>query len=126
MVYLFISFAAIVFFEVFARSNAVTDVRTITDAVARAFEIIRDPAVSDLEKEKASRRGAATIVKYLALTLLKISAAIMLSSLALWLLCLIADVPFKNAVALSASLIVIAGLIPLMLVYGGLRHVFRH
>lgn len=126
MVYLFISIAAVIFFETFARIGVLGDVRKLNSAVAQAFAVIRDPATSDLEKEKASRRGALQVSKHLGLTLVKISAAVALSTLALWILCRLADVPFQNAVSLSASLVVIIALIPMMLIYGGLRHVFRH
>ena len=126
MVYLFIAAAAVLFYEVFARSGAIGDARSLTAAVRSAFETIRDPALSDLEKEKASRRGAVEVLKYLALTLGKIAAAIALSTLALWILCRLAGLPFQSALAHSASLVVIAALIPLMLIYGRLRHVFGH
>ncbi len=126
MVYLVIATAAILFYEVFARSGALDDVRSLSAAVRTALETIRDPAISDLEKEKASRRGALDVMKHLALMLTKITAAIVLSTLALWVLCRLADLSFQSAIAHSASLVVIAGLVPLMLIYGRLRHVFRH
>ena len=126
MVYLVIATAAILFYEVFARSGALADVRNLSGAVRTATATIRDPSISDMEKELASRRGAVDILKHLALTLIKIVAAIALSTLALWILCRLADIPFEKAVSHSASLLVIAGLVPLMLIYGRLRHVFRH
>ncbi len=126
MVYLVIGTAAILFYEVFARSGALDDVRHLGAAVRTASATIRDPAISDLEKEKASRRGAIDVLKHLGLTLIKIIAAITLSTLALWVLCRLAEIPFLSAISHSASLLVIAGLVPLMLIYGRLRHVFRH
>ena len=126
MVYLVIATAAILFYEVFARSGALTDVRNLGGAVRTASATIRDPSISDLEKEMASRRGAVDVLKHLALTLIKIVAAIALSTLALWVLCRLADIPFHSAISHSTSLLVIAGLVPLMLIYGRLRHVFRH
>ena len=126
MVYLVIATAAILFYEVFARSGTLDDVRNLSGAVRTAAATIRDPSISDMEKELASRRGAVDVLKHLALTLIKIVAAIALSTLALWVLCRLADIPFEKAISHSASLIVIAGLVPLMLIYGRLRHVFRH
>ena len=120
---LFISTAAILFYEAFARLGTLRDVRTLNGTVAEAFKVIRDPQASDLEKERASRRGSVRVLKYLALTIAKFALAVALSSLALWALCAIADTDFGDMLTLSAEPVTIALLVPLMLVYGWLRHV---
>ena len=125
MTWLFIVAAAIIFFEAFARLDTLRDVRALNGTVAEAIQVIRDPAVSDLEKERTSRRSAVRVLKHLALTVGKIAAAVALSTIVLWALCTAFGVSFADTVAFSASLPAIAAIVPLMLVYGWLRHVLR-
>ncbi len=125
MTYLFIGVAAIVFYEAFARCGTLRDVHSLNGTISEAFRVIRDPAASDLEKEEISRRNSTLVLKFMALTVGKIAIAVAISALILWLLCVLAGTPFQDVVLLSASPLVIVALVPLMLLYGWLRHVFR-
>jgi hypothetical protein len=120
---LFISMAAILFYEAFARLGTLHDVKALNSTVADAFKVIRDPKASDLEKERVSRRSSVVVLRYLALTIAKITFAVTLSTLVLWALCAIAGTGFGEALALSADPVTIALLVLLMLAYGWLRHV---